>query len=257
MQTPGSPAGPLIRVLITDFDPMTTRLLAADIRRQQNFEVIESSSSEDAVCDSIAANKPAVMLLSGNSREPNGDRLRLLRTIRQQNPELRTVLLVDVLNREVIPEFFRAGAKGVFECSDYDSELLGRCIRCVAAGQIWARSECLHFVMDAFAETSPVRLLSAKGASLLTPRETDVVQLVADGFGNREVAVQLGLSVHTVKNYLFNIFDKLGVSSRAELIMYVLASADRSSRAEQDLQHGANAAVRSNRPRGGVMTATG
>ena len=89
---------------------------------------------------------------------------------------------------------------------------------------MWAKSEQLCFVLDAFVETAPMHILSAKGEELLTPREKDVVRLVADGFGNREVAQQLGLSAHTVKNYLFNIFDKLGCSSRAELIMYVLSN---------------------------------
>lgn len=234
MQAPGAPADPLIRVLVTDFDPMTTRLLAADLRRQQHFEVIECSSALDAICNNLAVMRPAVMLLSGKLRDPNSDRLRLLRSIRQRFPEVRIVLILDVLNREVIPELFRAGAKGVFECSDYNSQLLGRCIRCVAAGQIWARNEHLVIVMDAFAETAPLRLLNSNGASLLTPRERDVVRLVADGFGNREVAEQLGLSAHTVKNYLFNVFDKLGVSSRAELIMYVLSSPNGSLRATTD-----------------------
>lgn len=214
----------LISVLVADFDPMTTRLLSADLRRQQDFEVIEFSSASDVSCRSVAFVQSAVMLLCGNARAENSDRLRLLRSIRQRFPELRIVVLFNLLSEELIPELFRAGAKGVFECSDYDSDLLSRCIRCIASGQIWARNEYLEIVMEAFAETAPLRLLSSKGATLLTRRETDVVRLVADGFGNREVAEQLGLSAHTVKNYLFNIFDKLGVSSRAELIMYVLSS---------------------------------
>jgi DNA-binding NarL/FixJ family response regulator len=95
----------------------------------------------------------------------------------------------------------------------------------VSAGQIWAKSEHLVLVLDAFAETTPAQALSPKVGELLTPRERDVVRLVADGFGNREIAQQLGLSAHTIKNYLFNVFDKLGISSRAELIMFVLSNA--------------------------------
>jgi DNA-binding NarL/FixJ family response regulator len=234
MPIPGSPADPLIRVLVTDFDPMTTRLLAADIRRQHAFDVIECRSTAEQMRECISANSPAVLLLSRKSRDLTNDRLRLLRSIRQEFSGMRIVVLVDLLDREVTSGLFRAGVRGVFECSEYDPERLCRCIECVAAGQIWAKSEHLGFVMDAFAETAPLRLLSAKGGSLLSPREKDVVQLVADGFGNREVAQQLGLSAHTVKNYLFNVFDKLGVSSRAELIMYVLADTDRLSSSHRE-----------------------
>lgn len=225
MGAPATRPEELKQVLVSDKDAMTRRLLAADLRRQGGFEVAECGCSAEQIGES-GAGSPAVLLLSGMSGEL-AERLRLLRQLRQQFPGLRVVVLVDVLDRELTAELFRAGAKGVFECSEYDAERLGRCIACVAAGQIWAKSEHLGFVLDAFTETTPPRLLSAKGGALLTRREKDVVELVADGFGNREVAEQLGLSAHTVKNYLFNVFDKLGVSSRAELIMYVLADSDR------------------------------
>jgi DNA-binding NarL/FixJ family response regulator len=234
MQSPGPPADRLIRILVADFDPMTTRLLVADLRRQQSFEVFECPPGTDQVCKSLTKFLPSVLLLNGESRDTNTDRLRLLRCVRLQRPEVRVVLFLDEFTRGVISELFRAGARGVFESSDYESELLGRCIRCVAEGQIWAKTEHLVFVMDAFAETASYRLFGAKSASLLTPRERDVVQLVADGFGNREIAERLGLSPHTIKNYLFNVFEKLGVSSRAELIMYVLAGSDRALFEEND-----------------------
>jgi DNA-binding CsgD family transcriptional regulator len=59
---------------------------------------------------------------------------------------------------------------------------------------------------------------------LLTKREEDVVRLLAEGMQNREIARELNLSEHTIKNYLFHIFDKLGVSSRVELILYAVSN---------------------------------
>jgi DNA-binding NarL/FixJ family response regulator len=61
---------------------------------------------------------------------------------------------------------------------------------------------------------------------VLTPREEQVVALVADGLSNREVAHELRLSEHTIKKYLFRIFDKLGISSRVELVLYALSHGD-------------------------------
>ncbi len=65
-------------------------------------------------------------------------------------------------------------------------------------------------------------MVNARGVTLLTPREEQVVALVADGLSNREVARELGLSEHTVKKYMFHIFDKLGISSRVELVLYAV-----------------------------------
>jgi DNA-binding NarL/FixJ family response regulator len=67
-----------------------------------------------------------------------------------------------------------------------------------------------------------LRVLSLNGEKLLTSREEQVVALVADGLSNRDVASELGLSEHTVKKYLFRIFEKLGISSRVELVLYAL-----------------------------------
>jgi DNA-binding NarL/FixJ family response regulator len=66
-------------------------------------------------------------------------------------------------------------------------------------------------------------MVNAGGGKLLTAREEQVVALVADGLSNREVAHELGLSVHTIKKYLFHIFDKLGISSRVELVLYAVS----------------------------------
>ena len=78
--------------------------------------------------------------------------------------------------------------------------------------------------MEAFSQLAPLRVVNSEGLRLLAKREEDVVRLVAEGMTNREIAGELGLSEHTVKNYLFRIFDKLGISSRVELVLYVVSS---------------------------------
>jgi DNA-binding NarL/FixJ family response regulator len=82
--------------------------------------------------------------------------------------------------------------------------------------------------LEAFAQLAPMRVVNADGMRLLTKREEDVVRLLAEGMQNREIAKELSLSEHTVKNYLFHIFDKLGVSSRVELVLYAVSSTKRS-----------------------------
>jgi DNA-binding NarL/FixJ family response regulator len=77
-------------------------------------------------------------------------------------------------------------------------------------------------LLDSVCQVSGLRVVSACGEKLLTSREEQVVALVADGLSNRHVASELGLSEHTVKKYLFRIFDKLGISNRVELALYAM-----------------------------------
>jgi DNA-binding CsgD family transcriptional regulator len=99
---------------------------------------------------------------------------------------------------------------------------LCKCIQSVHQGQVWVNSHQLHCVLDALVSATPLRLVSAQGRRLLTKREDEVVTLVADGLSNRNVAHKLGLTEHTVSNYLFRIYEKLGISSRVELVLYAL-----------------------------------
>jgi len=74
--------------------------------------------------------------------------------------------------------------------------------------------------------TKPHEVGSSGGMALLTPREWDVVRLAAEGMRNQEIALKLNLGEHTVRNYLIRIFDKLGISSRVELVLYALSGAE-------------------------------
>jgi DNA-binding NarL/FixJ family response regulator len=100
--------------------------------------------------------------------------------------------------------------------------MLCKCIQAVHKGQIWANSSHLNVLLAMLVQTPPARVVNAKGLNLLAEREGQVVNLVADGLTNREIASRLGLSEHTVSNYLFRIYNKLGVSNRVELVLYVM-----------------------------------
>jgi DNA-binding NarL/FixJ family response regulator len=116
----------------------------------------------------------------------------------------------------------------------------------VSQGQVWASSDELGYLLDIFAQTTPARTLSNSCCKLLTQREQAVVHLVADGLSNREIAMQLKLSQHTVKNYLFRVFDKIGVSSRVELVLCALTSpmADPTVAPHSDHAHAVTTGVR-------------
>ena len=150
----------------------------------------------------------------------------ILRSFHLSHPAIPKVLLVQSCDRELVVSAFRSGARGIFSITDANLRLLCQCLLRVAAGQIWASTEQLNYILDLVSEVPSLRVLNARGTSLLTPREEQVVALVAEGLGNRQIAGELNLSEHTIKKYLFHIFEKLGISSRVELVLYAFNNGD-------------------------------
>jgi DNA-binding NarL/FixJ family response regulator len=135
-------------------------------------------------------------------------------------------MLLDDWTPELVVDAFRAGARGVFHRAD-NFQRLCRCLAVVHEGQIWAGTSALTYVIDALGRVAPMRVINAKGREILTKREQQVVALVVDGLNNREISEQLRLSEHTVKNHLFHIFEKLGISTRVELVLYIVNQRER------------------------------
>jgi two-component system nitrate/nitrite response regulator NarL len=142
----------------------------------------------------------------------------------------RAIMLLDSRDREPVIDAFRCGARGVV-FRDEPIGTLGKSIRSVHRGQVWADSQQLSYLLDALGQISPIRLNGMQHMNLLSKREMDVVCLVAEGMTNREISAKLRLSEHTIRNYLFRIFDKIGVSTRVELVLYCLQERPSSSAA--------------------------
>lgn len=201
---------------------MSTQLLVEALARDAQFHMIESPSNKAAILNLVQREKPQVVVISAKLGEDDAGGLDLLRNLRTQSPSPRVIMLLDSSERTAVIEAFRAGAQGVF-CRTEPFRLLAKCIQCVDAGQVWASSTELQFVLEALTQPALAHLKS-NGGSLLSAREIDVVRCLAEGLSNREIAQRLKLTEHTVKNYLFRIFDKLGVSSRVEVVLYALGS---------------------------------
>ena len=209
----------VIRVLAVDSTRMNSQLLASALDRDKRFQVLDSTPDARSILAAVAKEKPAVVVVSaeidGNPRKGYD----VTREIHALVPETGIVLLLDVSERAHVVEAFRAGARGVFSRND-SLKSLAKCIQCVSQGQVWANSRELRYLLEALGEALPLRVIDARGAELLSRREQEVVRCVAEGLSNREIAQRLGLTEHTVKNYLFRIFDKLGVSKRVEVVLY-------------------------------------
>ena len=209
-----------IRVLVADSTRMGSQLLAESLAQDRQFDASWVEPKSSLILESVAKKKPHVLLLSSTLEGAPAVGFDVTRRVRAAHPETRTVLLVDTPNASTVVEAFRAGAQGIFSRNE-SAKTLARCICCVHQGQVWANSEELRHVLDALRASQPMKMFDAHAEALLSKREQEVVCCVAEGLSNREIASRLKLTEHTVKNYLFRIFDKLGVSSRVEVVLYV------------------------------------
>lgn len=209
--------GGTIRVLVADDSRIYTRLLADALTRDPVLQVTAYESDSSGLVSASLENAVDVLVVSSTLDEQPSLGIDLVRQMRMVHPGTRAVLLLDSSKDEVVLDAFRAGAKGIFGRTD-SLELLSKCVRCVYQGQIWACSRHVSIALGALANSPVMRPMNAKGMSLLSERELQVVGCLREGLSNREIAKRLNLSQHTVKNYFFRIFDKLGVSSRVELL---------------------------------------
>ncbi len=209
-----------IKVLAAESTRMNSQLLADALAQDGQLEVTGIEPKPASILAAVAQEKPHIVLISSALEDSGTQGFDLARQISATVPSTRVILLMDASNASAVVQAFRCGARGIFSRTE-SSKSLAKCIHSVHQGQVWANSAELCYVMEALRESEPIRLVDSGGEAILSKREQDVVRCVAEGLSNREIASNLGLTEHTVKNYLFRIFDKLGVSSRVEVVLYV------------------------------------
>src|SRR4029077_14298224 len=210
----------VIDLLIADGSPMDCQLLKSALTRSRSsFRVIACAVSQAETIRCMSSHPPDIALISESLEAGPLTGFGVLRELRNSLPKTNVIVLLKSAGDDLIIDAFRTGARGVF-CRAEPLLGLCKCINAVHQGQIWANSKQLRSVLDAFATATPLRLVNSQGRVLLTKREMDVVKLVVDGQTNRHAAQKLGLTEHTVSNYLFRIYEKLGISSRVELVLY-------------------------------------
>jgi len=200
-------------------------LRRAFYQRRKHFKVVAGARTRKELLTQVAKHQAEVILIRTElENHPTGG-LQALRELRLTRSSARAILLFDRWDPEIVVQAFLHGARGAF-CMSEDFATLCKCIRSVHAGQFWSGSTQLQWVLRAFQKRGMVRLISAKGIPLLTQREEKIVRSIAEGLPSSEICTALGLSPHTVKNHLFNIYKKLGISNRAELQLYISGSRD-------------------------------
>jgi DNA-binding NarL/FixJ family response regulator len=209
-----------IRVLVADETPMGCQLLKNALIRFR-FDVVACATSCIEIAECMSKRPVDVALVSETLHGGTFEGFQALNELQVSFPAVRVIMLLKSAPRDLVVDAFRAGAKGVV-CRSEPVRVLCKCVETVHKGQIWANSHQLHFILEALITSTPLRLISSRGRYLLARREEEVANLVAEGMTNRQIAEKLRVAEHTVSNYLFRVYEKLGISSRVELVLYVL-----------------------------------
>ena len=213
-----------VNLAIADVNLMAGRLLSDQFKRHADIAVVSCTADKTSLLKSVRETKPDVAIIGADLQDGLLSGLDALREVRESHPDLRPILLFDRPEPAVVVEGLRAGARGVFSRCNFNFAALRKCVRRVFEGQVWIGSTEMEYVLEALTQARPLRVVNPDGLNLLSNREEEVMRLVAEGLGNREISELLVLSEHTVKNYLFRIFDKLGISNRVELVLYAVTN---------------------------------
>ena len=205
-----------IRILVADRNRMGSQLLSESLGHDPRFEIVAAATAADLL-PIVATRHPHVALISADLDSGTKKGLQVARNLNSRHPSVHIVMLLDTGTRESVIAAFRCGAVGVFCRTDPLFELPA-CIEHVGRGGIWASRNHSQFLLEALRHTPSCEGIAAGKIDRLTQRELQVAECAAQGQSNKQIADRLGLSEHTIKNYLFRIFAKLGVSNRFELL---------------------------------------
>jgi DNA-binding NarL/FixJ family response regulator len=207
---------PHIRIFILDDQVIFRESLSAVLGLHKDFEVIGQAGTVAEARTLIGKTNPDILLLDVKLPGHNG--LDLLREMPEVSPQSKTIVIAGVELEEDVVEAMRLGARG-FLTKNCPTDLFLKCIRKVHTGEVWLDGRMTDAVLGALSGSQGNNLAHPKND--LSRREMEVIQLVIQGYKNRDIAGKLFISEKTVKNHLSAIFNKLGVTDRLELTLYV------------------------------------
>lgn len=201
-----------IRVVLVDDHQIVLHGLQQLFDRQKDFDVVACCRDGASAMEAVAAHHPDVLVL--DLRMPEWSGLDVLRALSGQHTGCRRVLLTAAIRDDEVMEAVKLGAMGLV-LKESSPAILLECVRSVHNGAQW---------IDRETATRAVRTMldpdsTLQGSGNLTPRETEIVRMVAQGLRNTAIAKRLSISEGTVKVHLHNIYDKLNVADRLELVL--------------------------------------
>lgn len=220
MTLTGSSIRPPISMAILDVTGITSDLLNRAFARQPEYVVVGCPRNIEETVRIVIEKRPDAVIVSVFDQSGFHMAMEFLGELSLIGSATRGIILSAHLTNEEAVAYFQAQARGVLSGSSADFPVLCKCVTCVHSGQIWANSEQMVCLVKSLSQSTELKVVNTEGLPILSAREEEVLLLLSEGLSNRDMAAALKLSEHTVRNHLFHIFDKLGVSSRMEAVLY-------------------------------------
>lgn len=206
-----------IKLVLLDDHPLVLNGLQQLFSTDPELNVLASCTEGETAIEIIARQQPDILLL--DLKMPRMDGLKVLRELHKLNQHPKVVLLTAALDEDEVLEAIQLGVRGVV-LKEMAPALLIQCIRKVYAGGEWIEKNSVSRALEKLLKRESDMQNLQKLTHHLTPREIDLIRLVASGHSNKQIADQRHISEGTVKVHLHNIFDKLQVKSRVALTLY-------------------------------------
>ena len=205
-----------ISVLIADDHSLIRQGLKQILELEEDICVVAQASNGDEAIRCAIEHKPDVILMDINMPGTNG--LQAIGEIKKQKIESMIIVLTIHEDREYLFKTLQMGADG-YVLKDAEPSVLVEAIRNVYSGQSYIQQNLTSELVKEFNRVT-MHEKDKRESNNLTPREIEVLQLIAEGMINKEIAKQLYISEKTVKNHVSNIFRKLDVSDRTQAAIY-------------------------------------
>jgi two-component system nitrate/nitrite response regulator NarL len=199
-------------VVLVDDHPIVLQGLQHLFGRQPDIEVAACGAGVSEGLAAARSTRPDVLVL--DLRMPDGGGLAVLDALERERLPIRTVVLTAAISDEEVAHALKKGAMGLVLKESSPDQLI-ECVRRVHAGERWVDPDAVSRVMEPAAPAGP----AAERAAALTGREREVVRMIAAGLRNRDIGERLSISENTVKVHLHNIYEKLRVEGRMELLL--------------------------------------
>jgi two-component system NarL family response regulator len=200
-----------IRVLVVDDHPVVREGLTLFLAGQDDFELAGQASSGEEAVEMVNQIKPNVILM--DLKMPGIGGIEAIRQIKKDNPTVKILALTVYTEDEYVKEALRAGAQGYLLKEVSQAELL-EAIRAVMRDESYLAPKVAVALVSELDES--------KKRARLTKREKEVLQCMAEGLTNKEIADRLNLGVETIKTHARNIYEKLGAADRAQAVAIAL-----------------------------------
>jgi len=207
------------RILVADDHEVVRKGLVALLQQQSNWEVCGEAADGREAVEKTRELKPDVVILDIGMPSLNG--LEATRQILKLDPQAKVLILTLHDSDQVVRDVLNAGARGFLLKSDAARDLVAA-VEALRRDKTYFTSKVAAMVLEGYLKGGAGPAPATIGRNRLTPREREIVQLLAEGKSTKEVAVVLGLSVKTAETHRSNIMRKLQLHSVSDLVLYAV-----------------------------------